>query len=151
VLMVLALVMLSELTQAWLLYLGLVFVLMVMYAPGGIASLVMMNLRMAAHGKLPGLAVPYALLALAGLVLFAGSGAIIEMVYHRQLDAALGPATSFLGVPLDTSAASSWAGAAAVLAVGVVLFELARRRFAQRWGQAQTEIEQLIALRERQA
>ena len=151
VLMVLALVMLSELTQAWLLYLGLVFVLMVMYAPGGIASLVMMNLRMAAHGKLPGLAVPYALLALAGLVLFAGSGAIIEMVYHRQLNAALGPATSFLGAPLDTSAASSWAGAAAVLAVGVVLFELARRRFAQRWGQAQTEIEQLIALRERQA
>ena len=52
VLMVLALVLLSELTQAWLLYLGLVFMFMVMYAPGGIASLIMMNLRMHAFGKL---------------------------------------------------------------------------------------------------
>jgi hypothetical protein len=33
----------------------------------------------------------------------------------------------------------------------MVVFELARRRFARRWEQAQTEIEQLIALRERQA
>ncbi len=45
VLMVLATVLLSELTKAWLLYLGLVFLFMVMYAPGGVASLIMMNLR----------------------------------------------------------------------------------------------------------
>ncbi len=31
---------LSDYTKAWLLYFGLLFVLMVMYAPGGIASLV---------------------------------------------------------------------------------------------------------------
>src|SRR5256885_2366346 len=40
VLLVLASVLLSELTKAWLLYLGLVFLLMVMYAPGGVASLI---------------------------------------------------------------------------------------------------------------
>jgi branched-chain amino acid transport system permease protein len=45
-------VLLSELTKAWLLYLGLIFLFMVMYAPGGIASLIMMNLRVAAFGKL---------------------------------------------------------------------------------------------------
>jgi branched-chain amino acid transport system permease protein len=50
--MVVALVLLSELTKAWLLYLGLVFLFMVMYAPGGMASLIMMNLRVAAFGKL---------------------------------------------------------------------------------------------------
>ena len=52
ILMVLAFVLLSELTKAWLLYLGLVFLFMVMYAPGGIASLIMMNLRVAAFGRL---------------------------------------------------------------------------------------------------
>ena len=46
--MVVAFVLLSELTKAWLLYLGLVFLFMVMYAPGGIASLIMMNVRVAA-------------------------------------------------------------------------------------------------------
>jgi branched-chain amino acid transport system permease protein len=42
----------SEFTKAWLLYLGLIFLFMVMYAPGGIASLIMMNLRVAAFGRL---------------------------------------------------------------------------------------------------
>ena len=50
--MVFALVLLSEWTQAWQLYLGLTFVLMVMYAPGGFAGLIMMNLRVASFGKL---------------------------------------------------------------------------------------------------
>src|SRR5574343_1518442 len=40
VLLVLASVLLSELSKAWLLYLGLVFLFMVMYAPGGVASLI---------------------------------------------------------------------------------------------------------------
>ena len=99
VLMVLALVLLSELTKAWLLYLGLVFLFMVMYAPGGIASLIMMNLRVAAFGKLRPLlgCVPGAGAAPA-LVLLAGAGAMIEMVYHLQLNAALGPELQFLGV-----------------------------------------------------
>jgi branched-chain amino acid transport system permease protein len=52
VLMVLASVLLSEWTAAWQIYLGLVFLFMVMYAPGGIASLIMMNLRVAAHRRL---------------------------------------------------------------------------------------------------
>ena len=51
VLMVVAFVLLSEFTKAWLLYLGLIFLFMVMYAPGGIASLIMMNLRVASFGK----------------------------------------------------------------------------------------------------
>jgi len=38
VLMVLAFVLFSEFTKAWLLYLGLLFLFMVMYAPGGIAQ-----------------------------------------------------------------------------------------------------------------
>src|SRR5690606_16580640 len=42
ILMVLAFVLFSEITKAWLLYLGLIFLFMVMYAPGGIASLIMM-------------------------------------------------------------------------------------------------------------
>ena len=46
ILMVLATVLLSEFTKAWLLYLGLIFMFMVMYAPGGIASLIMMNMKM---------------------------------------------------------------------------------------------------------
>jgi len=148
VLMVIALVLLSELTKAWLLYLGLVFLLMVMYAPGGIASLIMMNLRVALHGKLGRVALHYVGLTLAGLVALAGVAAMIEMLYHLQLNAALGPKLPFLGLTLDASAASTWVGAVAVLVVGVGLFEWVRRRFGVIWGHIQEEIERETKARE---
>jgi branched-chain amino acid transport system permease protein len=53
ILMVLAFVLLSEFTKAWLLYLGLLFLFMVMYAPGGVASLIMMQLQLVAQHQLP--------------------------------------------------------------------------------------------------
>jgi branched-chain amino acid transport system permease protein len=148
VLMVIALVLLSELTKAWLLYLGLVFLFMVMYAPGGLASLVMMNLRVAAFGKLRRLATSYLALAGTALVMLLGAAAMIEMVYHLQLNAALGPQMSFIGVPLNAKGLDSWFGAAFVLLTGLALFELTRRHFRRQWGEIQEEIEREVKRRE---
>ena len=148
VLLVIALVLLSELTKAWLLYLGIVFLIMVMYAPGGIASLIMMNLRIAVFGKLNRLWVHYIPLAIAGLIALAGAAAMIEMVYHLQLNEALGPQMHFLGLTLDATGAASWLGALAVFAVGVVLFEWRRRGFSREWNRIQEEIAAEIVRRE---
>jgi branched-chain amino acid transport system permease protein len=146
--MVLAFVLLSELTSAWLLYLGLVFLFMVMYAPGGVASLVMMNLRVAAFGRLRELWVSYLGLGVTGLVVLTGAGAVIEMVYHLQLNAALGDEVRFLGVALNTRSATSWFGAVWVLVTGLGLFELARRQFNGQWADIQSDIEKEIKRRE---
>ena len=148
VLMVLAFVVLSELTKAWLLYLGFIFLFMVMYAPGGIASLVMMNLRVASFGKFKGLLRHYAALVLTGLVGFAGVAALLEMVYHRQLNAAMGGELHFLGASLDTASPGAWLGAGVVMVVGLGLFELCRRQFLGRWSVVQESIEQEIKRRE---
>jgi branched-chain amino acid transport system permease protein len=141
VLMVVAFVLLSELTKAWLLYLGLIFLFMVMYAPGGIASLIMMNLRVAAFGKLRRLWVSY--LALAGT-----AAVMIEMVYHMQLNAALGPEMKFMGAMLNAKSFDSWFGSVLVLVTGLALFELTRRQFTRQWGEIQEEIEKEIRRRE---
>jgi branched-chain amino acid transport system permease protein len=148
VLLVFASIFLSELTKAWLLYLGLVFLFMVMYAPGGVASLIMMNLRVASFGKLRTLWVSY--LALAGTILVAvlGLAAIVEMIYHIQLNSALGPVVPFLGAHLDTQHVDSWAGAIFVALTGIGLFELARRGYARQWNTIQEEIEREIKRRE---
>ncbi len=148
ILMVLAFVLLSELTKAWLLYLGLVFLFMVMYAPGGIASLIMMNVRVAAFGRLKPLWRDYLALFVTGLIAFAGASAMIEMIYHLQLNVAMGPQLSFMGLQLNTTGVGSWAAAAAVMLVGLGLFELARRRFALKWGDIQGSIENEIKRRE---
>ena len=148
VLMVIGLVLLSELTKAWLLYLGLDFLLMVMNAPGGIASLVMMNLRLSAFGKLRRVLPAYLVLGVAGLLALTGAAAMIEMLYHLQLNAALGPKMAFLGVTLDAQAAASWVGAVALLALGAALFEWRRRSFSREWGTIAEEIEHEIKRRE---
>ena len=141
-------VLLSELTSAWLLYLGLVFVLMIMYAPGGIASLVMMNVHMARMGKLGRFAGLYGALLLACALLLLGVAPLIEMVYHLQLASTMGSEVRFLGIPLDSQGVNSWVGAALTLITGLGLFELARREFRRQWGEIQAHIEKEIKHRE---
>ena len=141
VLMVLAFVLLSEFTKAWLLYLGLIFLFMVMYAPGGVASLIMMNLRVASFGHFKKLLPGYALLAVAALLALIGAAAMVEMVYHIQLNAALGSELTFLGIKLDSKGTGSWLGSAAVMLAGLALFELCRRKFSKQWSAIQEAIE----------
>ena len=144
VLLVLASVLLSELSKAWLLYLGLVFLFMVMYAPGGIASLIMMNLRLAKYGKLGQLWTSYLALAGTALVGVMGAACMIEMTYHLQLNAALGPELKFLGATLNAKGFTSWFGSIFVMLTGFGLFELCRRQFLQQWGRIQEDIEHEI-------
>ena len=151
ILMVLAFVLFSELTKAWLLYLGLIFMFMVMYAPGGIASLIMMNLRVASFGRWRELLPRYALLLITGLIALLGSSALIEMIYHRQLESGGGTSLRFLGQDLDVGNIMHWAVATLVTVVGIALFEWARRGFAAHWGRIQEFIEQQIKQRETEA
>ena len=148
VLMVLALVLLSELTQAWLLYLGLVFTFMVMFAPGGISSLIMMNLRVASFGKLRPLMGSYLALAGTAATALLGAAVMIEMLYHLQLNEALGPVMKFMGASINAKGFDSWFGAVFVLLVGLATFELARRQFVREWSRTQEEIEREIKKRE---
>jgi branched-chain amino acid transport system permease protein len=81
-------------------------------------------------------------------VVLLGAGAMIEMVYHLQLNQALGPQMKYLGMSLNAKGFDSWFGAVFVTAVGLALFELTRRQFLQQWGQTQEEIEREIKRRE---
>ncbi|KQR56176.1 branched-chain amino acid ABC transporter permease [Acidovorax sp. Leaf160] len=144
VLLVLASVLLSELSKAWLLYLGLAFLFMVMYAPGGIASLIMMNLRLARFGKLKQLLPSYMALTATALLALLGAAAMVEMTYHLQLNAALGPNLPFMGFTLNARAFGTWAGAGLLFLVGIGLFEMCRRRFVRRWSVIQEEIEHAV-------
>jgi branched-chain amino acid transport system permease protein len=148
VLMVLAFVLLSEFTKAWLLYLGLIFLFMVMYAPGGIASLIMMNLRLSAFGFLRKLWLSYLGLAVCALIILLGAGAMIEMLYHLQLNVALGSQMKFVGIALDARGLDSWLAAGFALLIGLVLFEISRRQFSKEWSQIQEDIEKEIKRRE---
>lgn len=136
-------VLLSEYTKAWQLYLGVFFILIVMYAPGGLTSLIMMNLRVITHKKfsriLPSLVSVFAasLLALLGAVI------LIEMMYHLTLESANGTSMKLFGYLVDTAVPDVWMIGVSLFLVGIVSFMFVRRPFISAWGEVNAEIEQL--------
>jgi branched-chain amino acid transport system permease protein len=141
VLMVLAFVLFSELTQAWLLYLGLIFLFAVIYLPGGLASLVLAHARLVSHGRWMALLPLHLALLAAALVALAGCGAAVEMLYHLQLNAAMGDTVQYLGMALPATLPSTWLAAVLLALVGAGLLEGLRRRYRQRWNAIQADIE----------
>ena len=126
----------ANVTKAWLLYLGLFFVMMVLFAPGGIASIIVANLQLAKAGRLQRLLPAYGALLLAGVAALAGFVALVEMLYHLELEAVNDPVLKFLGLALDVKTTPPWIAAAAVLAAGSALYALAWRRVRARLDEA---------------
>jgi len=129
-------VMLSDITEIWQLYFGLMFIGMVMFAPGGLAGLLMMHAPLW-HGRVAHRLIPAYLLALIpALVTIAGVSLVIEMSYRLMVKASDGSAMSFLHIPLDAARPLPWL-AAAVLTIGGFL--ALRRTFpviANAWNDA---------------
>lgn len=141
VLLVLASVLLSDLTKAWLLYVGLFFVLMVMYAPGGIASIVAINVRIFRSGRVMRLLPLYVGIVVTAIATVTALSILIEMIYHAQLNAAMGPDVHVGGFAIDTTKRVSWIVAAGSLAIVGTAFAYVGSLFSERWGQIQEELE----------
>ena len=133
---------LSEYTPAWHLYLGVFFVVLVMFAPGGLSSLVLLHLRVARFGGLRRLRDAYAGVLGTGAALMAGVVLLIEMTYHVTLGIGGGSSIRILGFPFDTARAESWVFAVVLAAAGGVAFEYMRRRFRREWHAIAVEIAQ---------
>jgi branched-chain amino acid transport system permease protein len=137
-------VMLSDFTKAWQLYLGAVFIVIVMYAPGGIASLIMLNVRLAKFGRFNRVLPSLAAVCASALVAVAGIVIMVEMLYHLTLESANGSVMQLGGYPVDTLAAPGWLVGSGLLAIGLLTFRFAKGPFQQAWGDTNTEIEELI-------
>lgn len=141
VMMVLAFVLLPGLTPAWLLYLGGVFVGMVIYTPGGVAGLVIAGWRwawlVADRRWLGRLWVPLVFTVSFGGAALGGFVALIEMIYLLQHSDSASTQLNLMGLQFDVHAGKSWCGAAAACAVGWGGFEWSRRHWVQRWGHLQ--------------
>ena len=124
--MVLATVWLSEITPAWMLYMGLAFLLMVMYAPGGLASL-LPGMWRGLTGALRCPKARHAALALAWAALLAGLLALVELLYCMQLDAHGQGMCKLAGFAVNARQPLPWLAAAALAAGGGLALRAARR------------------------
>jgi branched-chain amino acid transport system permease protein len=117
-LLVFSTVLLSEWTPAWQLYLGLLFLFMVLRAPQGLAGLLVQLWGWLRSGQ-PRASFPVLLArgaAATGALL--GGGALVELAYRLQLQSVSGSEFRYLGLTLDSASRTDWLAAAALLLAG---------------------------------
>jgi branched-chain amino acid transport system permease protein len=134
-------VVLADMTKAWQLYLGLFFIVIVMYAPGGIASVLMMNLRLMQLGLFKRIWPAMWKMILACVLASAGLVMVIEMLYHRSTDFSGNSEIQLFSLVLDTAKPAAWLGALALVALGILIFFRCKAKFSQDWGALNSEIE----------
>jgi branched-chain amino acid transport system permease protein len=128
--------MLSDVTEVWQLYFGLMFIAAVMYAPGGLAGLVMRHGPVWRAGALPRLLPAYALLLLPLALGFGGAVLIIEMAAHLFVKASEGSLMTMMGFGFDSASPLPWAMAVLAFAAGVLLLRRVWPRVAAAWDDA---------------
>lgn len=129
-------IMLSDVTEIWQLYFGLMFIAVVMFAPGGLAGLLMMHAPLLRARVLHRLAGPYLLLLAAALIAAAGVILVIELGHHLMAKASDGSVMRMFGVSFDTASVSPWLIAATLVAAGALLTRIVWPIATQAWNDA---------------
>jgi branched-chain amino acid transport system permease protein len=124
---------LSGYTKAWLLYLGLFFLLMVLFAPGGIASLIELHRPAWRARQLSKLVPGYLAVIVPILIAFAGLVGLIEMIYFVETSGGGVGDMRLLGINVDASRPTAWIVCLALVAIGFAGFRWLRPQLLERW------------------
>jgi len=138
---------LSDISPAWYLYLGLIFVSMVMFAPGGIAGLIMMHdpIRRAAPRLLMPMLPAYGAALGTSLVAAVGAIGLIEMLYFLSATVTQNTLFVLYGVALDTADFWPWLVCIVLTAVGAFGCSRTYPRLAESYGTAMHEARRAVA------
>ncbi|MFT4672646.1 MAG: branched-chain amino acid transport system permease protein [Pseudohongiellaceae bacterium] len=113
---------LSNYTELWMLYLGIMFLLTVIYLPRGFAGFIMMHQVAWINNRIKSLGIPYLLIGLPSLVLLAGIVAMVEMSDHE------GEAFYYFGFELNPESFVTWG---VVLAISLTAYAGVRAALPQ--------------------
>jgi branched-chain amino acid transport system permease protein len=123
----------SLLSNAWLLYVGVLFIVMVMYAPGGLMGIVAEHAPIARIGRLGDLVVPYIRILVPGLLSALGFVLLVELASFTTIGAAQGKAFKIGPHVVDPHSPLAWVLGAVALLGGGLWLRLESRAFRTRW------------------
>jgi len=123
----------SLISNAWLLYVGVLFIVMVMFAPGGIMGIIARHEPIVRIGRLGELAVPYARILVPGLLSVLGFIALVELAQLTTIGAAQNKAITVGGQAVDPHSPLPWLVGASMLVGGALWLRREVRFFRARW------------------
>jgi len=126
---------LTNVTSVWQLYFGIIFIGIVMFAPGGIAGIIMMHRPLVRAGSWAMVIPSYLVAVLPTLALALGIILSIETVARYGGNDSV---VNLLGIPFDATAPTTWLVAAVLVIGGFLVARLSWRRVAEAWDRAAT-------------
>jgi branched-chain amino acid transport system permease protein len=130
----------SLLSNSWLVYAGVLFIMMVTFAPGGLAGLVLAHQPIWRTGRLRRLAGPYLRLLGPALLVTLGFVLAVELCSFLTIGAAQGKRFVIGRLTIDPRGAMAWAVAGALLAGGGLWLRHAIRGFAAAWNAVSEDV-----------
>jgi branched-chain amino acid transport system permease protein len=129
---------LTNVTSVWQLYFGIIFIGIVMFAPGGIAGILMKHRPLIRAGTLGTVIPSYLVAALPTLALVLGIILSIETIARYTASEGEGNVINLAGIPFVATAPTTWAVAAVLVVGGFLVARLTWRRVAEAWDRAAT-------------
>lgn len=129
---------LSDLTQVWQLYFGLIFIAVVLFAPGGITGLVMMHRPLVEGATLSKVIPSYLVSLVPTLAMIAGLILSVETIVHYTVNPGDDPHIKAFGVGFDAASPYIRALAAVLLIGGFLVARKTWQWVAHAWDNAAT-------------
>jgi branched-chain amino acid transport system permease protein len=123
----------SLLSNSWLVYVGVLFISMVIFAPSGIMGLVMAHGPIVRAGQLGRLAVPYVSVLVPGILMVLGFVGLVELTSFLTIGAAQGKSLVLFGNKIDIHATLPWLFASVFLLGGGFWLRLEAQAFRRVW------------------
>jgi branched-chain amino acid transport system permease protein len=123
----------SLMSNSWLVYVGVLFISMVIFAPSGIMGLVMAHGPIVRAGQLGRLAVPYIRVLVPGLLMVLGFVGVVELTSFLTIGAAQGKSLVLFRNKIDIHATLPWLFATVFLLGGGLWLRLEAQSFRRVW------------------
>jgi branched-chain amino acid transport system permease protein len=123
----------SLMSNSWLVYVGVLFITMVIFAPSGIMGLVTAHGPIVRAGQLGRLAVPYLRVLVPGILMVLGFVGLVELTSFLTIGAAQGKSLVLFGSKIDIHATLPWLIATVFLLGGGFWLRLEARSFRRVW------------------
>jgi branched-chain amino acid transport system permease protein len=131
----------SLMSNSWLVYVGVLFISMVIFAPAGIMGLVAAHGPIVRAGQFGRLVVPYVRVLLPGILMVLGFVGLVELASFLTIGAAQGKTLILFGNKIDIHAAQPWVFATLCLLVGIVWLRREARSFRRVWESLMFELQ----------
>jgi len=124
---------LSNYTEIWQLYVGVLFVLTVMYVPQGLTGILAMHGPAFKMRRLSGLFVPYLRMGIPTFAMLAGISGFLEIIHHVRSAAVGETSMSLLGIEFNSHDVMPWVIVLTLAAIGGLISRTQLPQMREAW------------------